>query len=337
MKINRTELLDALAIVKPGLANIELIEQSTSFAFFGDKVVTYNDELSISHPITGLDITGAVRAEELFQLLSRIKQEEVSIQTTENELKIKAGNSLAALTLAAEITLPLEEVEAEKGWRTLPEEFTDNLMFVKDSASRDMSRRVLTCVHVTKQYMECSDSFQLIRLYQAGWPFGDFLIPAETVVEIHKLEPSEVAESNGWLHFRQEKGRTELSVRILEDTYPDASEHLVVSGHELTFPKNMPEILDRVMVFTKKDHSMDEEMEVNLTKGSVIVSGSNDYGRFKEKAKASYKGKGGKFWITPSLLQSILKRSNVCTLGKDKIRFDGNGWEYIAALKEPKS
>ena len=48
MKINKKELQEALERVKPGLASRELIEQSTSFAFMRDRVVTYNDEISIS-------------------------------------------------------------------------------------------------------------------------------------------------------------------------------------------------------------------------------------------------------------------------------------------------
>ena len=51
MKINRLILQKALETVKPGLANKEMIEQATSFAFMKDKVVTYNDEISISYQI----------------------------------------------------------------------------------------------------------------------------------------------------------------------------------------------------------------------------------------------------------------------------------------------
>ena len=56
MKTNKTKLQTALEIVKPGLANKEIIEQSTSFAFLKGKVVTYNDEVSISHPLKGIEL-----------------------------------------------------------------------------------------------------------------------------------------------------------------------------------------------------------------------------------------------------------------------------------------
>jgi len=77
MNIQKEQLKKALETVKPGLAGKEIIEQSTSFAFMGDRVVTYNDEISISHPVEGLNLTGAIRAEELYQLLSKLKREEI--------------------------------------------------------------------------------------------------------------------------------------------------------------------------------------------------------------------------------------------------------------------
>ena len=74
MKISRVELLEALEKVKPGLANKELIEQSTSFAFIGDRVVTYNDEISVSHTVKGLEnMRGAIKAKTLYEFLARVK------------------------------------------------------------------------------------------------------------------------------------------------------------------------------------------------------------------------------------------------------------------------
>ena len=78
MKIATSKIKEALAIVKPALANKEILEQTTSFAFLNGRVVTYNDEISISHPFES-DFEGAVKAEELYGLLSRTTKEEVSL------------------------------------------------------------------------------------------------------------------------------------------------------------------------------------------------------------------------------------------------------------------
>jgi hypothetical protein len=55
MKIQKTNLIQALEKVRPGLSAKEAILQSTSFAFLNGCVVTYNDEISLSHPVEGCD------------------------------------------------------------------------------------------------------------------------------------------------------------------------------------------------------------------------------------------------------------------------------------------
>jgi hypothetical protein len=89
--MQRQELIDALETVKPGLAQKEIVEQSSSFAFIDGKVVTYNDEISISHPVEGLKVEGAVRAEELYQLLHRITRDEVEISQTKTNSTLRPG------------------------------------------------------------------------------------------------------------------------------------------------------------------------------------------------------------------------------------------------------
>lgn len=334
MKLKKADIEKALEIVKPGLSNNEIIEQSTSFAFRGDQVITYNDSISLSHQIKGLDITGAIRAEQLYEFLKRSKNDNIELIISENELKMKCGRAKAGLTFEAEVVLPLDKIDDKEGWEDIPEDFTDNLMFIRDMCSRDMSRRVLTCVNVTNNFIESSDGFQIIRLYEEGsWPFGDTLIPGEVISDIHKIKPVKAARADNWVHFQNANG-TELSCRILNDTYPDASDHFVVEGEKVIFPKSINEILDRAMVFTEKDHFMDEELEVRLEKNKLTVAGKNKHGWFEEVAPVKYKGPGATFWITPSVLQSISTRSTSCVLGKEKIRFEGDNWEYIAVLKQ---
>ena len=72
--MQKQELITALEKVKPGLASKDLIEQSTSFAFINGKVITYNDEISISHPVKDLKIEGAVQAESYINFYQKPRQ-----------------------------------------------------------------------------------------------------------------------------------------------------------------------------------------------------------------------------------------------------------------------
>lgn len=333
MKLDRHLLQVALEIVRPGLANKEIIEQANAFAFLEDRVVTYNDEISLSHPIPDLNLTGSVRAEELYTFVKSAKNKDLLMKVEENELLLKAGKSKAGLALKSEIKLPLNEVNDVKDWQDLPEEFSNNLMFVKDHASKDMTRPVLTNVHVNKKGMETSDGFQIMRVFQEGWPFEDYLIPAEHVPDIHKIEPVQVAKSSGWLHFRN-MNDTEISVRVMNDSYVNTDDHFDVKGHSLIFPDNMTDILERTIPFTRREHELDEEMEIKIKDNKLLVHGNNDYGWFKEQASVQFNGDAASFWIAPKLLKNILSRSNECILGSEKIRFSEEDWEYVAVLKQ---
>ena len=128
MKINKEQLQRALEIVKPGLANKELIEQSTSFAFMGGKVITYNDSISVSHPVEGLELEGAVLADNLYKFLGKIKKADVDLVVKDNEIILTTGKATAGLTLQSEIKLPLDETLSERGrWQKLPENFIDHI------------------------------------------------------------------------------------------------------------------------------------------------------------------------------------------------------------------
>ena len=86
MKINKSELLKALNIVKPGLASKDMLEQTTSFAFLNGRVITYNDELSLSCPLKEIEFEGAIQAAELYAFVSKIKKEEIDLEKKENEI-----------------------------------------------------------------------------------------------------------------------------------------------------------------------------------------------------------------------------------------------------------
>ena len=82
MKLNTKDFQEALKIVKPGLARNENIEQSTSFAFKDGHIITYNDNISISHPIDDLDVTGAVIGSTLYDYVMKLKREEMELKIT---------------------------------------------------------------------------------------------------------------------------------------------------------------------------------------------------------------------------------------------------------------
>ncbi len=333
--MKKADLQKALEIVKPGLASKEMIEQSTSFAFMEGRVVTYNDEISLSHPVEGLDITGAIKADGLYQLLNKITKEEIEITVDKNEVLIKAGRIRAGLTLQKKIKLPLDEIESREKWKTLPEDFTRFMSFAMSSCSRDMSRPILTCVHVNKKgFIESSDGHRITHCeMEEKMPVDTFLIPASTVQQVVKLKPTKISGGKSWVHFKTDEGSV-MSCRVYEDEYPDTSVFLEVEGVDITFPKTMEDVLERASVFSKRDYTLDEMVELCLEDNRLKIKSQSDAGWFKESVNMKYTDLAVTFSIAPYLLKGILSETSTCVLCEDRLKFQGAGWVHIALLTE---
>lgn len=330
MEIDRKELQKALKIVKPGLANKDVVEQATSFAFMGGRVVTYNDEISVSHPIVGLKLDGAIRADRLYAFLDKLTKDVVQIDITDTEVLISAGRSKAGLPLQSEIKLPLKDEIAHFGkWKDLPEHFIKFLSMAIPSCSHDMSRPVLTCVHVSQTgFIEASDNYRITQCdMKEEMPVKSFLIPATSASQVTKMNPSptQISEGKGWIHFKNEED-TVMSCRILEESFPNIMPFMEVEGKTIHLPKTINAVLDRASVFYKRDHDLDEKVIITLKDNSFRVKASADPGGttgwFKEEVNMVYEDVPVTFSITPYLLRDILKETSACILSNEKMKFE---------------
>lgn len=334
MKINKVELQEALEKVKPGLASRELIEQSTSFAFMGDRVVTYNDEISISHPVKNLDVTGAVKAQTLYAFLNKIKREEIDVEWEENQVKITAGKSKAGLVFEQEVRLPVEEIGEIKEWKKLPAEILEALKFCYPCCSRDMSRPILTCVYVSGKNVQASDSFQIVQYkLQKKVPIKPFLLPASAIKELVKYDIKEISEGQGWLHFKTEDG-TIFSSRVFDGEFPEIEGLLDFDGVEIAFPKTSVPALERAQIFSKNEEVSMGNMAtavVEVSDGQIKFSAQDESGWFEETIKAKYKGETIKFITGVEFLIDLLGRAPSCIYGDNKIKFTGENWQHVVA------
>lgn len=334
MKVERDKLIRALEIVKPGLASKEMIEQSTSFAFMGDRVVTYNDEISISHPVEDMDMTGAVKAEELYQLLGKLQSKNVQLVVTDNEIRLKAGKARAGITLHEEIRLPLEEIGEIGDWLPVPGMLMAAMNFCMFSASNDMSRPVLTCVHVSdKGYVESCNNYRLTR-YQLDeeLPTPTFLIPVSSVRSLVKYHVTHMVMGTGWVHFKTVDD-TVFSCRVFEDEYPNVEGLLNVKGDVFQFPPTLKTVLDKASIFSKRDQFVDEAVEVHILKNLLKVRSEDVVGWFEEKVPIEWEGAEVSFSINPTFLKEVLEKGAPCLLSKGRLKFEGKEWAHVVALK----
>jgi len=332
MKLNRQELLKALDIVKIGLAKKELIEQSICFVFMQGKVFTYNDEISVAHPISTLDVTGAVKANAFYKLLNKITTDEVDLVVQGNELQVHAGRTKAGFVLQEEIKLPIRAVGNISEWKKAPDKLRDALQFTMFSCATDMSRPVLTCIYVHESGMVYSCDNYRVTSYnmEEQLQIKSFLLPAHSAKEIVKYDITKIAEGEGWVHFGTEEG-TVISCRVFEDKYPNVSKVLnMKEGDVLELPVELKNVVNRAIVFTKKENILEEVVEVFITNDLVKVRAEGNGEWFEEEIPVEYSlEKSIKLKINVHMLKDILQRENTCSIKNSLVKFTGVNWEHV--------
>lgn len=337
MQVKKQEMLTALEKVRPGLATNEHIEQSTSFAFMKDKVVTFNDEISISYPIK-CGVNGAVKAEELYALLSKIepkKDELLEIEQEEHEVQIRGKRTTAGIRLQSEIRLPLNEVDyiTEK-WEKAPLDLSDALKLAMFSASKDMTRPILTCLSITKNAVYSSDGYRATKVLLGTHARKEFLIPATIAMELIKHPFTKYQIQENWGHFLC-KDNTLFSFRTISGEFPSKSidDTLNFTGQTIQFPSKMSEALHRAEIFSKKKERLDETVKIIIKGKRIEIRGEGEYGWLKEKMSLTKPiSENVEFQINPSFLCDVLQRTNTCLIGKARVKFTSDVFFHVTAL-----
>lgn len=337
MKINKRNLLNALEAVKPGLANKEVIEQSTSFAFLDGYVATYNDVVHLKSPVEELKgFNGTIPAEELYRLLQRVSGEFINIEHQDNEIIITADKAKAGLVLQEEIKLPLQEVPEPETWTKIDkEEFEKALNFVIKTTSQLSHEAILNCVHFNPRgFVESSDNHRIARFtFQRTTIPNMFLLIAGSVKEALKISPTEMAVGVGWVHFRNDK--VQLSCRTYPGEFPNTDAFISVQGKSFKFPDNIDSIIDRAAVFassTTNDNSKASITKIQLQNNTITLSSRNEVGWFEESERVRWPDEPITFHMDGDLLKDVLKKSRDCEYAGNLLRFAGDNWVYLTTV-----
>ncbi len=327
MKINREELLSCLTNIKPGLATKEIIDQSTSFVFKNGKVYTFNNEIAVSHPISK-QLTGAVKANELYTLLTRYNEEELKIETTDKEFSVKGKNSEAGIALTTEITIPIDEIGVPTKWKPLPENFIEAVDFCHFSASRDLIQPEFTYLHIKDNHIEACDRlrFTIYKLSHDIDSKPPILLPANCAKILVDYNPIEYAVTDNWIHFMSSE-KTVFSCRTGTGEYPDLSIFTNTKGKKIEFPDNFKQSLGTAEVFASSALRGRELVKIRVLKYKTIVESMNEVGWFKEIIKTNYDGIESSFETDPAFMIKMLPVAESITLAQNvKIKdLEGGG------------
>lgn len=333
MRINREEFLKQLESVLPGLSTKEVIEQSSCFIFKHKTVNTYNDEIACSQKSL-LEIDGAVPAMPFISILRKLKEEELEINANDDnsQILIKAKQKRSGIIMEQDILLPIEAVDKPKDWKKLPDNFADAIAIVQPCAGSNEAQFVMTCVHITKKWIEACDNHQVTRFRIKTDVDKSILIRKESLKHIVSLEMVEFSETKHWVHFRNSDGLM-LSCRHWTDEYPsdDITQILKTSGKTLNLPKGLKEAVEKAEIFSS-ENTEGSNVIVNIKKGKFKITGKGISGWFTEVKKSKYDGDSLQFTIPPRLLVELVQRYNECEVSESRLKVKGGKFVYVTVL-----
>jgi len=289
MKVNRKELLNAVVMVKSGVSENPVVEQSGDIVFSEGHIKSYNDEVSIMFPFE-TDIKGSVPAEEFIKYLNALKDDELDLEVTANELLITSKKSKAGFIFNPDIVLSFNEIEFDNNWLELPDNFIDAIKFSCFSTGTDQSKPVLSNISIDGDKAYSTDGFRMTRYNLSSEIEDTFLINRSLVPDISKINPIDYQINQNWVHLKNKKGVI-FSFRVSSFKFPDCNDFLnKFDGEEIKLPLGFAEVLESVGVFSQKATQNDKDIEIVYEKNKVIIRAENLKGWAETEKRVKYSG-----------------------------------------------
>ena len=342
-KVNRAELLKSLEAVQPGLSPKDIVEQSASFVFTEDGLVTtFNDELAVRRKSSlPKGFRAAVTAAPLLAILRKLPDDDLEVEEAEGELIFSGKKRKAGIRMDAEIILPIDKVEKPEEWRKLPEDFISAIKVVQDCATKDETHWILTCVHIHPKWLEACDNYQITRFKLKTGFEKPCLVRRDAIKHVTMLEMTEISETPHWFHFRNGTGLTLSCKRHMEE-YPDTSGILSQDGNDwypAKLPRGLADAVERSEIFSAEDADNNVVQVELFPSGKARIKAIGNTGWYQEVKSIEYSGAQLNFRIAPNMLVKIVKEHNDCLVSADKIRVNGGKFTFVSCLsnnEEPK-
>lgn len=287
MKLNRKDLLVELQKVLPGVeTGNSILNGADTFVFTEDGIFTYNDSISVSTPVsTGIE--GAIKSKEFFNLLSKLKGEEITIIQKKGKLILKCDNVRADIKLVdSSIMDYLANLKLNKlKWLSLEEGFKSALSLCKLQTSASPFRGI----YVNKDVMYSTDEIR-IASYILENKYPEFWMDDSSAGELLRLKVklTSLATSPGWVHFKAKDG-TMFSCKTNDAAqYPFNGLLKIKTDVDQTkddptgqLPKAFKEAVDRVSVLSEDVQGF-SVINLSLTQQDLVLFSHRQAGSIEE-------------------------------------------------------
>lgn len=344
-KVIRKELVVALEKVAPGIGSKENDIQATCLLFSEGFVYTYNDEVSVSAllPEALSEVECAVQAKDFISLLSKMSDEEIDIELTDNHLLVKGKRVKAQIVIENEIKMPIDEIEMPEKWRALPDDFILALKSCIPIVGKDMSKPLSTCIHLADDRVETSDVDRACKYTLDKVHFKKpIYLPGTSARIVVRFNVKKYNTTQGWIHFKCEDD-TILSCRTYYDgqEFADLTHLLEAEGTELELPVQLSDALERSGIFVMSTDNTEVVMEdkyvcLSIADNWCKVKGEGSLGRYEEKIRINYEGNPISFSTKVETLKDALEKHRQCEVCSNFIKiYDEKFTHLVAVLTNP--
>lgn len=339
--VNVKDLVGVLNRVAPGLGVKENDIQANCFLFSKGRVYTYNDEVSVSCKLPkGMkEIKCVVQAKEFLQLLSKMKEEEINIEATKNELCLSSRRTKANFLIEEEIKMPVADIEIPKDFSELPSDFLYALKCCLPIVGKDMSKPLSTCIHLADNLAIVCDVDKAGRYVFDGDFFKKHIyLPGASAKVVSRFDVVDFAVGGGWIHFGC-KDNTIVSARTYYDgqEMADFSHLLGQKGTVIELPKDLAGALERSGIFAEARTGTEgtlEDIYVELTIGDdwCVLNCDSSIGSYQEKVRVQYDGPRLVFSTSPELLLTALESNRKCEVCENFVKIYDDSFCHLVAV-----
>lgn len=330
MKVERERLLKTLDVAVVGTSPREILEQSNSFVFTDEHLITFNGEIftRVDNPLP--EVRGAVPAEDFRQILHKFPDDMIEVFTKDGEVRIKGSRKQAGLTRQKDIGLLYGDVPKPGDWSEPPPEFMGTILQAARVCGRDDSQPRTTEVHVTSKYVEASDSYRFFRCTMETGFDKELLIPAISVNAVGSLAFEKVSVKGGWLHLRR-RGGHRVSLRCSKGEYLPFDKIIQLKDpKKVRLPANLSEVLARAEVM--QDSGNDAMVSIRIEDGKLTLKAKKDTGWYEESRDIKYSGERLSFDVNPAFLEEILTKTRTVRVSGSRMKIEAGDTIFIVCL-----
>lgn len=336
MTLTANNIFDTLNQLKAGLTQREEIEQSSCIVFQDGKAMTFNDEVFCHAPSPfPSEVIGAIPGLSMLTMLQELGNQPMTVSSHDRTLIFRSRSERIGLTFKP-VALRIPEDEP-KVWQPLPSDFSDALRAVLPCVDKDQSNYDGAYVHLHPDYFEACNNSHAVRYPIAIGIRNPCLVSGKGLKSVVKLNPVEFSATEGWLHFRNAASTTiacrcdNATEYVSLDKVFDTSE-----GHRVTFPLGVAAAAHKARLIQKSSFSPfdEDEVLVELRRGSLRLVGEGSRGWYSHEFKANYDGPDRSFSICPEFLAQIVSRVSGCemTISADSLRIQTANFTYVVAI-----